>query len=115
MFRKGGRMYFYNPDDREYKEIVAGIQVRTFWGDQLMLAVVDLDPNAILPNHKHPHEQGGIVIKGELTMTIAGETRKLRTGDVYLIPSNIDHSVVVSELPTQLLDIFTPAREDLQY
>lgn len=108
-------MYFYNPVDRGYKEIVAGIRARTFWGEKIMLAVVDLDPKAILPNHKHPHEQAGIVIRGELTMTIADETRGLKQGDVYMIPGNTEHSVIVGTAPAQLLDIFTPVREDLRY
>jgi quercetin dioxygenase-like cupin family protein len=67
-------MFFYDPRQRESIEITAGIRGRTFWGDKLMLVVVDLEANSVLPNHSHPHEQGGFVIKGEMELTIAGET-----------------------------------------
>lgn len=108
-------MYFYHPQDRDVKELFPAIRARTFWGENMLLAVVDLDGGSLLPNHNHPHEQGGIVIKGELEFTIAGETRLLRPGDVYIIPGNVEHSVKVGEQDAQVMDIFTPAREDLKY
>ena len=108
-------MYFYKSNDRESKGIVSGIRVRTFWSDHLMLAVVDMDAHAELPIHSHPHEQGGIVIEGEFEMTIDGEMRKMLPGDVYLIPGGVEHSARVGPAPVQLLDIFTPAREDMKY
>ena len=108
-------MYFYDPKSRESKDIAAGIHVRTFWGSNLMMAVVDLDANAVLPQHTHPHEQGGIVISGEVELTIDRETRKLSPGDIYIIPGGVEHSASTGSQPAQLLDIFAPAREDLKY
>jgi len=108
-------MYFFHPQERVVKEIFPAIRARTFWGEKVMLALVDLDAGSFLPNHNHPHEQGGIVIKGELEFTIHGETRMLHPGDVYMIPGNIEHSVRVGEQDAQVLDIFSPIREDLKY
>ena len=108
-------MSFYDPRERETKEIARGIDVRTFWGDKLMLAVVDLEANAVLPIHSHPHEQGGLVLKGELELTIDGETQSLKEGDVYLIPGGVEHHANAGAEPVQVLDIFTPIRQDLQY
>jgi len=108
-------MYFYDPKSREPKEIAAGIHGRTFWGSNLLMALVDLDANAILPNHTHPQEQGGIVIAGDIELTIGGEMRKLSPGDIYIIPGGIEHSARVGSQPVQILDIFAPPREDFMY
>lgn len=96
-------------------QIVPGIRARTFWGDNLMLVVVEIDAHAVLPTHSHPHEQGGLLVKGELELTIGGEKRMLTPGDVYLIPGGVEHSAIAGSEPVQVLDIFTPPREDMKY
>ena len=105
-------MPFYSPDEREGKELFEGIVARTYWGEKLMVAVVDLAPNGVVPPHSHPHEQAGIVLDGELTFTIEDETKVLETGDIYLIPGNVKHSVVAGNMPCKVLDIFSPVREE---
>lgn len=106
--------YFNNPITRDSKELAPGVRARTFWGDNLMLAVVAFDPRAEVPLHKHPHEQAGTVLSGEVEFTIAGETQLLRRGDIYLIPSNVEHSAKAGPGPAEVLDIFNPVREDLK-
>jgi quercetin dioxygenase-like cupin family protein len=108
-------MYYYHPQERATKELFPGIIARTFWGEKMLLAVVDLAANAVLPNHSHPHEQGGIMIEGEMEWTIGGETRVLKPGDIYIIPGDIEHSAKVGDKPVKVLDIFSPIREAFQY
>jgi quercetin dioxygenase-like cupin family protein len=108
-------MYFYNPNEREVKQLITGIHARTFWGENLMLAVVELDAGSILPTHNHPHEQGGIVLEGTLDFSIDGETRTLGPGDLYIIPGGVNHMVIVGEKPAKVLDIFSPVREEYKY
>lgn len=105
-------MYFCDVENREAKEVVPGIWLRTFWGDKMMLSDVKLDAGAVLPAHSHPHEQSGTVISGVLMLTIGGETRDLRTGDSYLIPGGVEHSAVAGSEPTHVIDIFSPVREE---
>jgi quercetin dioxygenase-like cupin family protein len=81
----------------------------------MLAAVVDLDPETVLPMHSHPHEQLGIVIKGELELTIDGEARKLKPGDVYLIPGDVEHGAKTFANPVKVMDVFSPAREDYKY
>ena len=73
--------YFFNPETRTGKELVPGVVVRTFWGEQMLASLVDLAAGAIVPAHSHPHEQFGMLLRGEMQMTIAGETRTVRAGD----------------------------------
>ncbi len=108
-------MYFHDPSKRKAIQIVPGFQGRTFWGENLMLVVVTIDAMASLPEHSHPHEQAGLVVKGELELTIGGESKLLAPGDVYMIPSGVRHSAVAGSEPVQVLDIFTPTRDDLKY
>lgn len=79
-----------------------------------MLVIVDLEANSILPPHTHPHEQAGYILKGNVEFTINGENRLLEPGDMYFIPGNVKHSAKVGSNPVQLIDIFTPIREDLK-
>ena len=81
-------MYFHDPEKRQTKELAPGVRTRTFWGKNLLLSVVELDPNSEVPNHTHPHEQGGMMLEGEMEMNIAGETRLLKPGDAYMIWAN---------------------------
>ena len=108
-------MYYHDPQERQTKELAPGVRTRTFWGDNLLLSVVDLDPNSDVPNHTHPHEQGGMMLDGELEMGIAGETRLLKPGDVYIIPGNIEHWAKSGGSPARVLDIFSPVREEFKY
>lgn len=107
--------YYHDPKARETKQLAPGVRARTFWGDNIMLAAVEFDPGAQVPAHKHPHEQAGTVVSGEVEFIIDGETRLLRTGDIYFIPSNIEHSAKAGAHPAEVLDVFTPIRNDLKY
>ena len=108
-------MYFCDIVEREVKEVVPGIRIRTFWGEKMLLSVVDLDPDAVLPAHSHPHEQSGTVISGTMALTIAGETRWLEQGDAYIIPGGVEHSALAGSGPVRVIDIFSPVREEYKY
>ena len=108
-------MYFHIPKEREPRELARGVRVRTFWGANLLLSVVEFDPHSEVTKHTHPHEQGGIVLGGELEISIAGESMLLRAGEVYIIPGQVEHWVRSGQSPATLLDIFSPVREDLKY
>jgi len=108
-------MYYFNPEDRQTKELLPGIIARTFWGEQMLAAVVDLDLDTVLPMHSHPHEQLGIVIHGTIEFNIAGEIKTLKAGDVYIIPGNVEHGAKTFNDPVQVMDVFSPVREEYKY
>lgn len=107
--------YFCDLENRETKEIKPGVRIRTFWANEMLLSMVDIDPHAEVPTHNHPHEQAGTIISGRLQMTIAGEARWLETGDTYIIPGGVDHKAVAGDEPARALDIFSPVREEYKY
>lgn len=89
-----------------------GITMRPLSGERVMLCWVDLVPDAVLPAHSHPHEQGGAVLEGELVLTVAGETRRLGPGDGFVIPGGVEHSAVAGSAGARTLDVFTPPRDE---
>jgi quercetin dioxygenase-like cupin family protein len=107
--------YFCDLESRKAKEIVPGVHIRTFWGHEMLLSVADLAVNAVVPTHSHPHEQAGVVISGELELTIGGETRWLKPGDTYIVPGGVEHGGRTGDAPARILDIFSPVREEYQY
>jgi quercetin dioxygenase-like cupin family protein len=107
--------HFCDLENREAKEIVPGIHIRTFWGNEMLLSIVDFAPNAIVPAHSHPHEQAGTVISGEFELTIDREARWVKPGDTYIIPGGVEHSGRSGDTPARALDVFSPVREDYQY
>lgn len=108
-------MTFYNPTQRQAKELVPGIHARTFWGEEMLIAVVDLDPDTHMPSHSHPHEQIGHVVTGRMEMTIGNEKRMLQPGDVYVIPGDTEHEAQTFDDPVRVIDVFSPVREEYKY
>jgi quercetin dioxygenase-like cupin family protein len=89
-----------------------GITARAVQGERMTMAVVDLDPDTVMPEHHHENEQLGFIIAGSLTMRIGGESRELHPGDTYTIPSHVPHDVVVGPDGCTALDVFAPVRAD---
>ncbi len=107
--------YFIDASDRESMELVPGARTQTFWGEQMLLSLVEVDANSLVPLHTHPHEQGGIIVEGELEMGIDGEVKLLKPGDMYIIPGNVEHYAKALDVKAIALDIFSPVREEFQY
>jgi quercetin dioxygenase-like cupin family protein len=89
-----------------------GATARVVNGERMTLAAVDLGPNVAVPEHHHENEQLGFVIQGTVTFTIGGETRELRPGDTYAIPSHVPHHVVAGPEGCTVVDVFAPVRSD---
>jgi quercetin dioxygenase-like cupin family protein len=107
--------YFYDASQRTTRENIPGVTLRTFWGDKMLLALIDLAPGAVIPPHSHPHEQAGTLVSGEMEMTVGGETRTVRVGDVYIVPGDVVHSVAVGPAGAQAVEVFAPAREEYKF
>ncbi len=105
-------MPFINIDDIEPISPVPGCRMRTPFGQNLMLSYLEMDDGAEVPLHSHPHEQGGMLIRGRVELTIGDETRLCEAGSMFLIPPNVPHRAVAVGGPAVVLDVFSPVRED---
>ncbi len=89
-----------------------GVVARAIRGDRMTFAVVDLEPNVDVREHRHPNEQLGLVLKGSITMTVAGRSRDLKPGETYVIHGDVPHSARSGPEGATVIDAFTPPRED---
>jgi quercetin dioxygenase-like cupin family protein len=104
--------YFPTAAELGRHTIFPGVQARTCAADCMLMALVDLQPHAVVEEHSHPHEQVGLWLQGKAVFTIGGEQKTVQAGDMYRIPGHVRHKVVVLEEPARALDIFHPVREE---
>jgi quercetin dioxygenase-like cupin family protein len=104
---------FVTVTDIEPVALMEGLRARPVSGERITLAVVELDPGIAMPEHRHPNEQVGVVVRGEFTFTIGGETRLRKPGDLWVIPARVPHSVDrAGDAGCTLVESFSPPRDD---
>jgi unsaturated pyranuronate lyase len=99
-------------DEVGFQKLWEGISGRIVEGQRLTLAVVELEPNGVVPSHQHEHEQLGMVIRGEVTFTVGNETRTFGPGGTWRIPSMMPHGATTGPDGASVIDVFNPIRED---
>jgi quercetin dioxygenase-like cupin family protein len=70
------------------------------------LVFFQFPPGKCLPSHSHTYYQWGLVIDGEMELTVAGEPRIFKKGDEYLVPAGAQHSAKFLR-PTRVMDYFS--------
>ncbi|MCY1635533.1 MULTISPECIES: cupin domain-containing protein [Marinifilum] len=60
-------------------------------GENHQIVFFDIEPIGEVPRHSHG-AQWGMMIDGDMDLTIDGETKKYRKGDHYFIPDGVLHS-----------------------
>jgi len=88
------------------------VHARRVQGERITLAIVELAPNAVVPEHRHAAEQLGMVIRGQMHFTVDGETRDLGPGGTWRILGDRPHDVVAGPDGAVVIDVFTPVRSD---
>ncbi len=67
----------------------------------------DIAPIGEISPHSHG-DQWGIVVEGEMDLTIGGETRNYRKGDSYFIPAGVVHTATF-RTDFRAVDVFADA------
>ena len=93
-------------------ELAEGVRAYPLFGDGAMLNLVDLEPGAEVAEHSHPHEQLGLVLRGEITMIVEGVDHVLGLDDAYQIAGGTRHGARAGAEGCRVLDVFRPVRED---
>ena len=107
--------YFNNINDLDsgIKRVLGdGISTRIFCGDQSMLSIVTIEPNAKGQIHSHPQEQWGFLIEGSGIRIQGGEEVVIKKGDFWQTPGGIDHGIIGGPEGAKVLDIFSPPRDE---
>lgn len=104
--------HFISPNQRPQVEMLPGVHRRNMaLTEAMLLCEIFLERDARVPEHSHPHQQTGYVVRGQLQLTIAGQTRTCNPGDSYQIPGDVPHSATALQ-DTVLIDVFSPPREE---
>ncbi len=82
---------------------VAGATGYCLNDDQKQIVFFAFDEGVSFPDHSHC-EQRGVVIAGEMTIEIDGQTNLYQTGDQYVVPDGVRHRASFSR-PTVLIDM----------
>ena len=108
-------MYYCDVQSRASMELHKGVSSKTFWGDNMLLSLVEFEPGSKGAPHNHPHEQVGVILEGEIELTIGEDNKLLQPGDCYVIPGGVEHSAATSGTFCKMVIVFSPVREDYKY
>ena len=98
-------MGFWNLKTLRLEEFHPGISSKVESGANLTMAFMEISPNKEGVEHQHPFDQCGIVVEGEIEMSIGQEKRLLRPMETYFIPGGISHNWKTAQLSAKILDI----------
>jgi quercetin dioxygenase-like cupin family protein len=103
---------FGGTDRLEHLRIWDGVTVQAVEGARTTLAVVDLEPGATVPEHRHDNEQLGVLIRGAMRFRVGDEVRDLAPGDTWRVLSEVPHEVAAGPEGALAIECFTPVRDD---
>lgn len=112
MFYKYDDIKFDEIDENSYRKVLAH-------EGGLMYAQVffrKATPDVEIPTHHHVHEQVTYIMKGSFKFEIVypdhTDVQEVHVGDSIYFPKNVEHGCIPLEDDSQVLDCFTPQRED---
>jgi quercetin dioxygenase-like cupin family protein len=99
-------MGFWDLKTLRLEEFRPGIFSKVEAGSNLMMAIMEISPNKEGVEHQHPSDQCGMVVEGEIEMSIGDEKRLLKPMETYFIPAGISHKWKTAQSSAKILDIF---------
>ena len=96
----------------EPQRIWDGVVARALNGERVTLAVIELEPRCLLPEHHHVNEQVGILVQGSLELTVGGETRTMRPGTMWRILADVPHEARTGPDGAVVVEVWSPVRSD---
>lgn len=94
------------------RTLAEGIETRIFVGDNAMLSVVRMAPNAIGQVHSHPNEQWGVLLEGSATRIQGGDEVAVVAGEFWHTRGGVPHGIRAGAGGAVVLDIFSPPRDE---
>ncbi len=80
------------------------VHVRLLQGPTGSAIFLEALEDTVVPEHRHG-AQCGIVVEGELALTIGSEARIRRKGEEYHIPAAVPHAATLKK-GTRVIDVF---------
>jgi quercetin dioxygenase-like cupin family protein len=83
---------------------VPGVRGRLLQAAEMQAVFFSVEATGEIPPHAH-QAQWGVVLEGEMELTVDGITRRCGRGDSYFIPAGAVHAVRILS-PLKALDVF---------
>ena len=74
-------------------------------GANLTMAFMEIAPNKEGTVHSHPFDQCGVVVEGEIEISIGNEKKLLKTMETYFIPAGVSHNWKTIASSAKILDV----------
>lgn len=104
--------YLISNNSVEFVNMLEGIYRKTLvYNSDIMLCYFFLEKDSEVPLHSHEEHQVGYVLKGKLKFFTEKSELIAKEGDSYIFDSNVKHGAIILE-DSEVIDIFSPARED---
>jgi quercetin dioxygenase-like cupin family protein len=106
---------FFNIDHPEggiARNLAPGISTTVFPGDQAMISVVRLEPEARGVLHHHPEEQWGYCVSGSGTRYQGHDAIEVSVGDFWRTPGDVPHTMHAGNEGMVVIDVFAPPRKE---
>ena len=104
--------------ERPWEPIEEGVRGKFYFSDRMTLVyleMVDAEKRPPYGLHRHHHDQVVFVLEGRSRVQIGDETREIGPGDVYVVASNVPHTLNALTDRVVLIEVFTPTREDFRH
>lgn len=112
MRREGASATFRPLSEIPLQKIWPGLDARFLHAGGLSFGVIEIAPDAVVPEHEHEHVQVGMVLSGAITLTVAGERRELHPGETWSIPSHALHDATGGPDGAVVIETWSPGRDD---
>jgi quercetin dioxygenase-like cupin family protein len=75
-------------------------------GYNILTAIAEIAPNAMVGRHTHPGVEIGYVLKGEATLIVAGKPDQLlKAGDSFAVPAGVEHDIKMGDKPLKVMAV----------
>ena len=98
-------MGFWDLKTLKLDEFRPGIRSKLESGTNLTMALMEIAPNKEGSAHDHPFDQCGVVLEGEIEMSVGEEKKLLRPMETYFIPAGIKHNWKTVASSAKILDV----------
>jgi mannose-6-phosphate isomerase-like protein (cupin superfamily) len=103
--------------DVGWQKIDENTERKIYFNDRLTMEVIRTAKPELTKNVKTRHQYNdllGYVIQGSALVTVDKSTKTIGTGGVFVVPSNVSYDVIPASDQTVILNVYTPARDDLR-
>jgi len=103
---------FLKKSEDGYQSPIEGIEQKTLvYGEKTLMTEFRLKSGAVLPRHRHPHEQTGYLVSGRIRLHVEGRTYDCAPGDSWCVAGNAEHGAEIIE-DAVAVEVFAPVRTE---